>query len=123
MTNDKATKDILWFEELGMGDVPLVGGKNASLGEMMPVVIGAFGVWGIPAGFLLAVLGNSVAGAALLVAGSGLVAMGHGLFWAGALGQDLRRGLLSIPVTFLDLLLVIPASVAALLKLLTGKRY
>lgn len=25
---------IRWFEEIGIGDVPLVGGKNASLGEM-----------------------------------------------------------------------------------------
>jgi len=25
---------ILWFNEIGIGDVPLVGGKNASLGEM-----------------------------------------------------------------------------------------
>jgi len=25
---------ILWFDEIGIGDVPLVGGKNASLGEM-----------------------------------------------------------------------------------------
>ena len=25
---------IRWFDQLGMGDVPLVGGKNASLGEM-----------------------------------------------------------------------------------------
>src|SRR3989344_1242138 len=25
---------ILWFDELGIADVPLVGGKNASLGEM-----------------------------------------------------------------------------------------
>lgn len=25
---------ILWFEEIGISDVPLVGGKNASLGEM-----------------------------------------------------------------------------------------
>ena len=25
---------VLWFNELGMGDVGLVGGKNASLGEM-----------------------------------------------------------------------------------------
>jgi pyruvate,water dikinase len=25
---------ILWFEEIGIGDVPMVGGKNASLGEM-----------------------------------------------------------------------------------------
>jgi pyruvate,water dikinase len=26
---------VIWFEELGRGDVPLVGGKNASLGEMV----------------------------------------------------------------------------------------
>lgn len=26
---------ILWFEEVGIADVPLVGGKNASLGEMI----------------------------------------------------------------------------------------
>ncbi len=29
------TANILWFDELGMGDVPQVGGKNASLGEMV----------------------------------------------------------------------------------------
>ena len=26
---------ILWFEEVGIVDIPLVGGKNASLGEMI----------------------------------------------------------------------------------------
>lgn len=31
---DKSKKFVLWFNELGIGDVPLVGGKNASLGEM-----------------------------------------------------------------------------------------
>ncbi|MFH1720182.1 MAG: phosphoenolpyruvate synthase [Patescibacteria group bacterium] len=30
----KNEKFILWFEEIGKGDVALVGGKNASLGEM-----------------------------------------------------------------------------------------
>ena len=25
---------IRWFDQIGIGDVPLVGGKNASLGEM-----------------------------------------------------------------------------------------
>ncbi|MGB3509230.1 MAG: phosphoenolpyruvate synthase [Microcoleaceae cyanobacterium] len=30
---DKAI--ILWFDEVGINDIPLVGGKNASLGEMM----------------------------------------------------------------------------------------
>ena len=28
-------KGIVWFEEVGLEDVPLVGGKNASLGEMI----------------------------------------------------------------------------------------
>ncbi|NJL88421.1 MAG: phosphoenolpyruvate synthase [Coleofasciculaceae cyanobacterium SM2_1_6] len=34
----KSSKDqslVLWFEEVGIVDVPLVGGKNASLGEMI----------------------------------------------------------------------------------------
>ena len=31
---DKSKRFILWFNELGIEDVPLVGGKNASLGEM-----------------------------------------------------------------------------------------
>jgi pyruvate,water dikinase len=28
------TPHILWLKEIGLGDIPLVGGKNASLGEM-----------------------------------------------------------------------------------------
>lgn len=31
---DKATAFVLWFDQLGIEDVPLTGGKNASLGEM-----------------------------------------------------------------------------------------
>ena len=31
---DKSKKFILWFDQLAIEDVPLVGGKNASLGEM-----------------------------------------------------------------------------------------
>jgi pyruvate,water dikinase len=31
---EKPQKNILWFKEVGIKDVPLVGGKNASLGEM-----------------------------------------------------------------------------------------
>ncbi|MBW1704228.1 MAG: phosphoenolpyruvate synthase [Deltaproteobacteria bacterium] len=34
MAGDSEKKFILWFSEVGIGDVPLVGGKNASLGEM-----------------------------------------------------------------------------------------
>lgn len=31
----KETEFVLWFEQVGIADVPLVGGKNASLGEMI----------------------------------------------------------------------------------------
>lgn len=34
MSETKETKFILWFNEIGIEDVPLVWGKNASLGEM-----------------------------------------------------------------------------------------
>jgi len=43
------TADILWFDELGMGDVAQVGGKNASLGEMVSR-LGHLGVR-VPGGF------------------------------------------------------------------------
>jgi len=33
--SEKKTKIILWFEELSKEDVPIVGGKNANLGEMI----------------------------------------------------------------------------------------
>ncbi|MEA2039835.1 MAG: phosphoenolpyruvate synthase [Thermodesulfobacteriota bacterium] len=34
MTKNRDEKLILWFNEIGIEDVPIVGGKNASLGEM-----------------------------------------------------------------------------------------
>ena len=34
MAGDKSKHFILWFSEIGMEDIPMVGGKNASLGEM-----------------------------------------------------------------------------------------
>ena len=40
---------ILWFDEIGMADLPQVGGKNASLGEMVGNLSGA-GVR-VPGGF------------------------------------------------------------------------
>ncbi|MBW4575017.1 MAG: phosphoenolpyruvate synthase [Aphanothece sp. CMT-3BRIN-NPC111] len=40
---------ILWFDEVGIADVPLVGGKNASLGEMIQQ-LAAKGV-NVPTGF------------------------------------------------------------------------
>ncbi len=32
--NNKSEKRILWFKEINIKDIPFVGGKNASLGEM-----------------------------------------------------------------------------------------
>ena len=40
---------VLWFEDVGIADVPLVGGKNASLGEMIQQ-LSAKGVT-VPTGF------------------------------------------------------------------------
>ncbi len=48
MNNDQPDK-ILWFEELTVKDVPLVGGKNASLGEMVKN-LGSKGIR-VPPGF------------------------------------------------------------------------
>ncbi|MGA2417928.1 MAG: phosphoenolpyruvate synthase [Candidatus Staskawiczbacteria bacterium] len=36
---EKPKKNILWFNEIGIEDVPKVGGKNASLGEMIKAVV------------------------------------------------------------------------------------
>ncbi|MBD2292398.1 phosphoenolpyruvate synthase [Anabaena sphaerica FACHB-251] len=33
--SDKDSSLLLWFDEVGIADIPLVGGKNASLGEMI----------------------------------------------------------------------------------------
>ena len=49
MSEDKSKKFVLWFEETGIKDVPLVGGKNASLGEMIQN-LGKKGV-NVPGGF------------------------------------------------------------------------
>lgn len=40
MANEKEKKFIYWFKDLGIQDVPLVGGKNASLGEMFANLTG-----------------------------------------------------------------------------------
>ena len=39
MQSERKEKRILWFEELGKEDIPLVGGKNANLGEMLKAKI------------------------------------------------------------------------------------
>ena len=45
----RQASEVIWFEALGRGDVPRVGGKNASLGEMVRH-LGARGV-AVPPGF------------------------------------------------------------------------
>ena len=42
---------IRWFDEIGIGDVPSVGGRNASLGEMVKAIT-ARGVR-VPGGFAI----------------------------------------------------------------------
>ena len=41
MSNNGSSPLVLWYNQLGMNDVDRVGGKNASLGEMItnPFVI------------------------------------------------------------------------------------
>jgi len=48
---NKSDRFILWFDEIGIEDVPLVGGKNASLGEMIRELRGK-GV-NVPSGFAI----------------------------------------------------------------------
>jgi len=43
------TANLIWFDDLARGDVALVGGKNASLGEMVRT-LGAKGI-AVPPGF------------------------------------------------------------------------
>ncbi|MGK7909436.1 MAG: phosphoenolpyruvate synthase [Synechococcus sp.] len=47
--HSRETAFVLWFEDVGIDDVPLVGGKNASLGEMIQQLTPK-GI-GIPTGF------------------------------------------------------------------------
>ncbi|GBQ85988.1 phosphoenolpyruvate synthase [Gluconacetobacter johannae DSM 13595] len=47
----ESSESLRWFEEIGLGDVPLVGGKNASLGEMYRG-LAAQGIL-VPNGFVL----------------------------------------------------------------------
>ncbi len=43
----KGQKNIAWFEEVGRGDIPMVGGKGANLGEMSQMGIP------VPPGFIV----------------------------------------------------------------------
>ncbi len=37
MTREHYIRFFRWFDEIGLDDLPLVGGKNASLGELVRV--------------------------------------------------------------------------------------
>ena len=54
-----SSRFVRWFEEIGIDDVPLVGGKNASLGEMYRE-LSAAGVR-VPNGFAITADGVSIA--------------------------------------------------------------
>lgn len=49
MSNNGSSPLVLWYNQLGMNDVDRVGGKNASLGEMITNLSG-MGV-SVPNGF------------------------------------------------------------------------
>ena len=49
MTSNDHASAVIWFSDIGIGDVPSVGGKNASLGELLRV-LGPRGVH-VPNGF------------------------------------------------------------------------
>jgi pyruvate,water dikinase len=49
-SSSKEESLVLWFEDLGKGDIPLVGGKNANLGEMLKAGIS------VPPGFAITAL-------------------------------------------------------------------
>ena len=39
VSSDRHTTFVLWFDQVGIADVNLVGGKNASLGEMIQQLV------------------------------------------------------------------------------------
>src|SRR3989344_8013625 len=51
MTEEKTQNFVKWYKEVGIADVPSVGGKNAALGEMYSNLV-SLGV-NIPDGFAL----------------------------------------------------------------------
>lgn len=55
-----------WFGEIGIGDVPLVGSKNASLGEMLRAV-GPLGIR-VPDGYAVTADGYRLARSTIAVA-------------------------------------------------------
>jgi len=94
----------------------------ASPGEMMSVLTGAAGVWGIPLGILMLLLGSSL-GAWIALAGLAVVTSGHLGFWVAAVKRGGMRGFLAGLITYPDLLLVAPALACAAILAVSGRKY
>jgi GT2 family glycosyltransferase len=94
----------------------------ASPGEMMPVITGAAGVWGIPFGISILLLGSSL-GAWIALAGLSVVVLGHLGFWIASVKKGGMRGFLAGLITYPDLLLVAPALACAAILAVSGRKY
>jgi GT2 family glycosyltransferase len=94
----------------------------ASPGEMLPVLAGAAGVWGIPAGLLLLALG-AASGLWVALAGLAVVTAGHAGFWLACLSSGDSRGAAAVLITFPDLLLITPAVICSAAMYLAGRKY
>ena len=95
----------------------------AGVSEMMPVLLGAIGIWGLPLGLILSLLVDTMLGLHVMVIGLILVLAGHTPFWREAIREGGTRGLGAVFVTFVDLFLPLPAAVLALFRsVVAGKR-
>jgi len=94
----------------------------ASPGEMLPVLSGAVGAWGILAG-LAAGLAGWAYGWLLSAIAFAVVTGGHLGFWTASVRQGGARGLAASAIVFPDLLLIVPAFLSAALRTLSGRRY
>jgi pyruvate,water dikinase len=95
MQKERSHTFILGFDEIGIEDIPLVGGKNASLGEMLRSRKGKGGLE-IPPGFAITsyafryMLEKAGAVPALKKALQGLdISDGHALVKAGAKAREI----------------------------------
>ena len=93
-------ENVLWYQQLGMGDVSVVGGKNASLGEMISNLSNA-GVQ-VPGGFA-----TTASAFNLFLEQSGLEARIHKLLDSldvddipalGEAGKAIRQWIIETPV-------------------------
>lgn len=92
----KPAKSILWFKNAGRGDVAVVGGKNASLGEMVRK-LGSKGVE-VPNGFATtadAYRGFVAANDLAAVIADTMTALDAGQITLATAGHDIRRAFLA----------------------------